>query len=94
MDEDLNNLVNPQLPSPYEVNNIHSLYWDAYSLSCELYKTPTDLYIHMNIQVLSAKFDLLQLRLNTLSHENLEKFPKIIALSETWLCEANEQSFK
>ena len=84
----------PPIPSPYEVNNLEpSHYCDTDSLSKYLSDNPVDLYLHLNIQSLSAKFDALRMFLNSLSRQNSSCLPEILALSETWLCKENEHAF-
>ena len=82
-----------EIPSPYDVNNITSSYWDTEDLSKYLSSNPADYYLHMNVQGLSPKYELLQIFLSSLSREKFENLPTVIALSETWLCKENELTF-
>lgn len=82
-------------PSPYELNDINSLYWNSSDLSEYVLTNQENLkfLIHMNIQSLPAKFDSFQTFLNTVSKQDHKCLPSIVALSETWLSPLNETNF-
>ena len=81
------------VPTPYELNNLKCLYWEADKTPIRQNKD-TNCFLHINIQCLNAKFDNLKIFLNTLSNENFDNLPVILALSEAWLTEHNEASFE
>ena len=78
-------------PSPYELNDLTCSYWSADTLAQNISQSKSNLVLHLNTQCLPAKFDNLVTFLNLLSSN--EKLPFVLALSETWLCDFNENSF-
>ena len=80
-------------PSPYDLNNLECLYWDTDKLSQHITKANNDLFLHFNIQNLPTKYDNLCTFLNVLSANNINKLPRVLALSETWLNNSNEKAF-
>ena len=84
------------IPSPYELNNIESLYWDTDNLSKFIPQNHinSNFLLHFNIQNFPSKFDALFTFINRFYNEgNKSCIPSIIALSETWLNKYNESCF-
>ena len=81
------------VPTPYDLHGLICNYWETNTLSDFVFSNQIDLFVHLNIQCLSAKFDSLIAFLDELSHEKNEKLPAILALSETWLNASNNSTF-
>ena len=81
------------IPSPYDLNNLNCSYWSTESLFQNCSSNRSNLFVHFNIQCLATKYDNLVTFLKRLSSSDFEYLPTALALSETWLSEANEDSF-
>ena len=93
---DLSNSANTSdatVPTPYDLHGLNCRYWDTNNLANVVSSAEFDLFVHLNIQCLSAKFDGLIAFLDELSHKKNEKLPTVLALSETWLNEHNDSTF-
>ena len=82
------------LPSPFEMNNVESLYWDTDKLSQKFIDNNCIAFVHQNIQGLPYKFDNFVTFLNNLSGLEFGSRPIVLALSETWLTDYNASSFE
>ena len=88
------NNTDDSTPTPYELNNLKCLYWETDELLNSPLHKHNDLLIHFNIQCLQAKFDSLITFMRSLSHDSVNNLPIVLALSETWLNESNNETFK
>ena len=83
------------LPSPFELNNIESPYWDTENVNKEIdLNYFRNFFLHINIQGLQHKFDNFITFLNSLTNQKEHYLPAVIALSETWLNKNNATSFE
>lgn len=81
-------------PSPFDIHNIESFYWDTENVSKSVSSAQLrNFFLHLNIQGLPPKFDNFISMLNTLSADNSTFQPSIIALSETCLNDFNANSY-
>ena len=81
------------VPTPYDLHGLKCNYWETDKLCNLISSTNNNLFLHINIQCLPAKFDRLITFLNELSHVSTDSLPIVLALSETWLSEDNNSSF-
>ena len=81
------------VPTPYELNNLKCLYWDTDNLAKHISSNRNDLFLHLNIQGLSPKFDNFITFFSSLTDKNFSNFPLALAFSETWLTDLNKNKF-
>ena len=82
------------LPSPFDIHNIESLYWNTDNVNKSLSpKQVQNFFLHLNIQGLRPKFDNFITMLDTLANDDTTYLPSIIALSETCLNDYNAKSY-
>ena len=79
------------LPSPFDLNNIESCYWDTEKLSHKF--SNSTVFLHQNIQGIPCKYDNFVTFLNNLSGPKAHSRPSVLAISETWLTDHNASSF-